>query len=74
MVALYPEVFISTNAVSFIFIILTDISSHPWALLGLSDCMILSIFSSEITKLSIGVEVKGVCSGKNGVYTNRSLL
>ena len=53
----------ATNAVSLSFIILTHISSHPCALLGLSDRMIFSIFSSEITKVSIRVEFMGLCSG-----------
>ena len=53
----------TTNAVSLSFIILTDISSHPCALLGLIDRMIFSIFASEITKVSIGVEFMGLCCG-----------
>ena len=37
-----------TKVASLNFIILTDISSHPCALLGLSDLMMFSILSSEM--------------------------
>ena len=43
--------------------ILTDISSQPRALLGLTDRIIWSNFSSEIAKVFIKVEVTGICSG-----------
>ena len=53
----------TTSATSLSFIILTDISSQPCALLGLSDRMICSIFSSEIAKSFIRVQVTGIFSG-----------
>ena len=43
--------------------ILTDISSQPRALLGLTERIIWSNFSSEIAKVFIKVEVTGICSG-----------
>ena len=39
-----------TNAVSLNFIILTDRSSQPCALLGFSDLMIFGVVSSEMIK------------------------
>ena len=52
-----------TNAPSLNFIILTDISSQPCALLGLSDRMILIIFSSEMKKSVNNVVLAGVPCG-----------
>ena len=51
------------NAASLNFIILKDISSQPCALLGLSDLMILSISSPEMTKSIISAVVTGVSHG-----------
>ena len=53
----------ATNAASLSLIILTDISSQPCALLGLSDRIIWSIFSSEIAKVFFKVKVTGICCG-----------
>ena len=52
-----------TNAASLNFIILTDMSSQPCALLGLSDLMIFSILSSEMIKSLIRGAVTGLSPG-----------
>ena len=53
-----------TNEASLNLIFLTDISSQPCALLGLSDLiMTLSIFSSEMAKSLIRFVITGVCCG-----------
>ena len=51
------------NAASLNFIILKDISSQPYALLGISDLMILRIFSSEMAKSVMEVVVSGKSHG-----------
>ena len=52
-----------TNAASLDFIILTDISSQPCSLLGLSDLLMISILSSEMIRSFIRGAVTGLSPG-----------
>ena len=54
-----------TSTSSLIFITLTDISFHPCASLGLSDLIILSIFSSGMKKSIIELVVAGKSGGSS---------
>ena len=52
-----------TSDLSLSFTILIEISSQPWALLGLRDLMTFSIFFSEISKSHIMEEASGTSCG-----------